>query len=173
MTKEHLERLEALWKVRFVKGWDRLLTLLKQHGGEMMVPQKEPEEHVQWLLEKGRIYDTGKLKFVPGGTSNSHENAGLMWANDKQLQIVTGYVLSLDGELWSQCSWLFNLATGEMIVTTGPGTKYFGVELDETQALKFAFENNPGISDPKTVAPRIVLAAAEVVFKHGKPELPK
>jgi len=151
MNKNQSTTLKVRYKQFYVEGWDKLLIKLKKHGGEMIVPMPEPPEHVQWLLDDGRIFDSTKLKLKKGEPRRCHENASWIWAENEQLQLVTGYALDGDDKLWMQHSWVWNPSKGQLIETIVPKKKYFGAALNDVQALKFAFENVPDFTDPKKI----------------------
>jgi len=166
MNKEQKTFLKARYKQFYVIGWDELLIKLKRHGGEMIVPMPEPEEHVQQLLKGGRIFDNTKLILEKGESNRCHQNASRLWAENEQLQLVTGYALHQDhsgspAELWRQHSWCWNPNTGKLIETTVPAKKYFGVAMDEFSALRFAINNVPEYDDPKYVPRRVEKRAFE------------
>ncbi len=139
MNKRKKAFLKAQYKKLYVRGWDELLVKLKEHGGEMILPQPEPEEDVQRLLNKGRIFDRAKLKLALGQPNKCHHNVSHLWAANLQMQLVTGY--SLSDKLWCQHSWLWDLSTDELIETTAePREKYFGAVLTEEEAHRFAWE---------------------------------
>ena len=135
--------MEAEYKKLYVKGWDKLLTKLKQYGGVMINPQPEAEEQVKGLINEGRIFDASKLRFQLGKIGGCHENSFRTWAETVELQLVRGY--ALDGEYWNQHSWLWNPGTGEMIETTLQYEKYFGVVADGYLALELIDLLIPGI----------------------------
>jgi hypothetical protein len=156
--------LKAQYKRHYVKGWDELLSKLKKHGGEMFVPMPEPEEDVQRLLTKGRIFDRTKLKLAPGQPNKCHHNVSRLWAVNAQMQLVTGY--SLTDNLWVQHSWLWDLTTDELIETTDSRDKYFGAVLSEDEAHQFACETVLEFQDPAKQPPRIRAGIARHHFEE-------
>ena len=166
MDKTQLAFLEARFTQFYVQGWDELLAKLKSHGGKMLVPMPEPAEHVQWLLNDGRIFNTSNLKLQLGEEGRCHENASRIWAEAEGLHLVTGYALDLDGELWSLHSWVWDPATDAIIETTEARKQYFGVVLNDNQALKFTFENVENYSDPSNVPPLLAKRTEMFLFKR-------
>lgn len=162
MTNEQKVLLETRYKQFYVKGWDQLLAKLKTYGGEMIVPMPEPERHVKWLLSDGHIFDNSKITLKEGEPHRCHENAARLWAENNQLQLVTGYVLEYDG-LWLQHSWCWNPDSGELIETSKPAKKYFGFVMDELEAFRFATANVPDYKMPGNATPRIFKCAAIIV----------
>ncbi len=156
--------LKTQYKKLYVKGWDELLIKLKKHGGEMLVPMPEPEEDVERLLDRGRIFDTRKLKLAPGQPNKCHHNVSRLWAVNAQMQLVTGY--SLTDNLWVQHSWLWDLTTDELIETTDPRVKYFGAVLSEDEAHLFAWETVPEFHDAEKQPPRIWAGIARQHFEE-------
>jgi hypothetical protein len=135
MTKQAKQQLRAEYKKLYVKGWDELWIKLKQHGGEMISPQREPEDAVEWMISDGRIFDTTRIKFQIGKIGGCHENSARIWVASEELQLVRGYALG--GGLWHQHSWLWNPVTGELIETTMQHDKYFGTILEGDQNPMF------------------------------------
>jgi hypothetical protein len=168
MNMKQKQELETRYKQIHVKGWDELLVKLKAYGGEMLNPTPEPEEHVRWLLEDGRLFDNTKLKLQQGEPDSSHKNACRLWAPNAQMRLVTGYALDND-EVWKKHSWLWDLSTNELIETTEPFEKYFGVVLTSEQALLFAWPIVPEFWHPATRPLRITNAInAKVGVKFTK-----
>jgi hypothetical protein len=143
MTPEQKTYLEKRYKQFYVKGWDELLIKLKAHGGDMILPENEPESHVQWLLKDGRVFDTTKLLLQVGEPDECHTNTGRIWAQNEQLQLVIGYALFKGEELWRKHSWLWNPNTGELVETTRQAEKYYGVVLQDITAFNFVMEHVP------------------------------
>jgi hypothetical protein len=167
MTKEQKAFLETRYKQFYVKGWDELLIKLKAHGGEMIVPMPENELRVLQLLKYGRVFEGVKIKVKKGKPNKCHENASRLWAESEHLQLVRGYALHDDG-LWRQHSWTFDPKTGEIIETTEPATKYFGVVFSDVQAFQYVIENVPGDDIPKKVSRRMDKCADNIIERYSE-----
>ena len=134
MTKRQREFFEKRFKQLYVEGWDRLQVKLKEHGGEMLVPVDQSPDMVRLLLERGHGFDSAAVVHRPGEASQCHKNALKAWGEDESVQVVMGYGLSEDG-LWRQHSWLWDPVNNQIIETTVPRVKYFGVVLTDIQAF--------------------------------------
>lgn len=160
MNKKQKQLPKTPHEIHDVEGRDELPIKLKQHGGEGIVPVPEHEEHVKMPLKYGRLFDCSKLLFVKGEPRRCHQNTSGLWAENKHLHIVTGYALrephpGSTAELWSPHSWCWDPGRRRLIETTVPAKKYFGVELNDFQALQFVIDNVPWYDDPKYQSTRI------------------
>lgn len=149
MTTKQKHHLEACYKRLYVEGWDELLVKLKAHGGEMLDPMPEPAERVQLLLSGGRAFDRTRFTLRLCEEGNSHMNAGRIWAENSNFLLVTGYALTK--ALWKQHSWVWDPSPGEYIETTQAHEKYFGVVLNDGQAIDFTLANVPEYEFPKHI----------------------
>lgn len=82
---------------------------------------------------------TFRVKRLPGEPNGCHSNAAGLWSSDlRRYKLVTGYALANDG-LWRQHSWVID--SKYLYETTVKAKKYFGVELDDEEALRFWWDN--------------------------------
>ena len=79
-----------------------------------------------------------KLKQIPGTSRECHRNSCLLWRNNTNVTIVTGYALSDDG-LWRQHTWC--IMGEEVWESTTRRELYFGYVLNTKEAEKFYAEN--------------------------------
>lgn len=109
---------------------EKLLTL----GGNRIVwLPREP--HLLSLVKEGKEFDLTKRKMVKGKDGQCHTNTANLFLN-KDISITTGYALRDDG-VWIQHSWGFD---GKQIIeTTLPFEKYFGVSLTGMKITMFVF----------------------------------
>ncbi len=117
---------------RYAKLERRLLA----HGGDRMV-RTPSEPHLDELLSYGRLF-TEPVTRRPGPSLNPHANAAELWAREPQrLRLATGYALRKG--CWVQHSWVVD--GPDLVESKAPFDTYFGVELRDTAALRFFFEN--------------------------------
>jgi hypothetical protein len=118
-------------------GWCR--TLLA-HGGDLVVPPRDPEPNLA-ELRSAATPATGAVRHVDGDASECHGNTAALWIRAEADAIGTGYALSDDG-LWRQHSWGVD-ADGTVVETTERRVAYVGVVLtDPADAVMFALANN-------------------------------
>lgn len=128
------------------------LKLLSHGGSFALIPPNEQD--YKEILEGGYAYpmtgrtirwspSSGNL-LVEGIPNRCHENASRIFMEryPSTTRIVTGYALSDDG-IWRQHSWLRwgNGWKRGVIETTEKRVLYFGVELADLEAVKFACSN--------------------------------
>jgi len=99
-----------------------------------------PERDQEAILSRGELWDAGKVEveLIKGNKSQCHENSAILWRNNEEYKIATGWGLSDDG-LWRQHTWI--VVDGKVIETTVPRLKYFGFELTRPEAEAFYFDN--------------------------------
>src|ERR1051326_1786005 len=120
----------------------QLANKILYYGGKEVIFRYEP--NILELLKKGGIFEF-KSKQVKGIPCRCHQNvSGRYLKNQKsgkgKLRIATGYALS-DDELWRQHSWL--VFGSQILETTIPRLKYFGVVLNKEQTKSFVKGNLP------------------------------
>ncbi|WP_430790583.1 hypothetical protein [Actinoplanes sp. G11-F43] len=145
---ERHDRLVALYRNRvagyegvpddYSRRWSRWCQHLLQYGGELVVPHRHPEHHLDDLLASAAI-QPAPSRFVPGDDNGCHANAAMLWTDGMVAAIGTGYALSDDG-LWRQHSWGVD-ADGAPVETTAARISYVGITLTAVPALQFAVSN--------------------------------
>jgi hypothetical protein len=148
LDAERHDRLLALYRNRvagyegvpddYPYRWSRWCQHLLQYGGELVVPHRHPERHLDELLASAAVQPTAG-RFVPGDDNGCHANAAMMWTDGTVAAIGTGYALSDDG-LWRQHSWGVD-ADGAPVETTAARNSYVGITLTAVPALQFAVSN--------------------------------
>ena len=99
------------------------------------------EFHLDELLQRGSESSEADSETYILVQSMCHANSALLWRLlGGGVKIVTGYALSDDG-LWRQHSWANR--DGHVIETTETRVRYFGFELSQAEAERFAWENLP------------------------------
>lgn len=120
--------------------------LLDLGGTAVVVPLPEASASSFWVA-KGRLVPHTRIHSVEGEDRDCHTNSAKLWRQrGEHLRIGTGYGLSPDG-MWRRHSWVME-GESEVIETTIPRDKYFGVILDDSQAEGFAFVYDPPDSTP-------------------------
>ena len=116
---------------------ERLLDL-----GGLEVVFHGPEPHLEALLDGGRLFPRAGRRRRLLGDSECHVNSATLWYESRGgVSIATGYGQQGDG-LWLPHSW--GVERGRILETTsGSWRSYFGVLLDEREALSFAFSELP------------------------------
>jgi hypothetical protein len=95
------------------------------------------EPQAQALIEHGRLF-TEPVELRRGALRQCHANAARLWERaPTKTGIVTGYARNEIG--WLPHSLV--LKDGVLLETTFEMHSYFGVELDDLEAVKFWFEN--------------------------------
>jgi hypothetical protein len=116
-------------------AWNRFAAVLLVHGGEQVVPPLAPDLLVDVFRTHGRVWPT-PARFVEGRASACHHNAVALWRSGEAAAMGSGYALSED-RLWREHTW--GIAhDGQLIETTEPRTAYFGIELRDGSAERFA-----------------------------------
>lgn len=105
------------------------------HGGNRVVLIDPPKTFVEALRDHARL-SGGKAKFIEGRVNSCHSNSAKIYSGDpKRYQIVTG--LALNEEIWREHTWVRDLKNKELIETTEPREKYFGITLSGEAAKDF------------------------------------
>jgi len=114
-----------------------LYSRILEHGGDRVVPMPEP--HLDLLLDRAEYYP-GRSLTLPGRPCHCHVNCSIEYmASPDIYRLATVYALSKD-ELWRQHSWLVKRGN-KIIETTSKRHAYFGVVLNELEALMFVCGN--------------------------------
>ena len=117
-------------------AWARFGGVLLSHGGEKVVPPLSPDLMIDVFRARGRLWSS-PVRFVEGEPwSACHENAVALWRSGDACAIGSGYGLSEDG-LWREHTWAL-AEDGALVETTEPRTAYFGIELRDRDAERFA-----------------------------------
>ena len=118
------------------KKLQQLKDILSLHGYAVIFPHLEQD--LQNMLDRGIFIYPTKVKQIPGTSRQCHRNSALLWKNNKDASIVTGYALSDDG-LWRQHTWC--IMNKEVWESTTQRVLYFGYVLNSEEAEKFYAEN--------------------------------
>ncbi len=118
------------------KKLQQLKDILSLYGYAVIFPHLEQD--LQKLLDRGTFIFPRKLKQIPGTSRECHRNSCLLWRNNTNVTIVTGYALSDDG-LWRQHTWC--IMGEEVWESTTRRELYFGYVLNTKEAEKFYAEN--------------------------------
>jgi hypothetical protein len=116
-------------------AWGRFATVLLSHGGEKVVPPIAPDRMIDLFRTRGWLWSS-PVRFVEGQVSACHDNSVGLWRSGDACAIGSGYALSDDG-LWREHTWAV-AEEGELLETTEPRTAYFGIELQDRNAERFA-----------------------------------
>jgi len=145
--------------------WSELEHKLLSIGGKRLV-WRGCEPHLQQLVTAGQLFDV-PVERHKMTVNNCHGNAAKLWAEDvKGTRLVTGYALSRDVCMWLQHSWV--LKNGRLWETTSQFQKYFGVELDEMDSLRFLFSNVDMLDKANIGAfPGVLPIITKVLKSHG------
>lgn len=145
---ERYDRLLAMYRSRvagydsvpddYPQRWSRWCQHLLQYGGELVVPHRYPEHHLDEFLASAAVFSAAG-RFVPGEDNGCHANAAMLWTDGTVAAIGTGYALSDDG-LWRQHSWGVD-ADGTPVETTAARISYAGITLTAVPAFQFAVSN--------------------------------
>lgn len=116
---------------------ERLLEL----GGHEVVFHG-PEPHLEALLDGGRLFPVAGRRRRFLADSECHVNSAKLWCESQGgVGIATGYGQLASG-LWLPHSW--GVERGRIVETTsGPWRRYFGVLLDDREALRFTISQFP------------------------------
>lgn len=115
---------------------------LKRHllaiGGWMVTGLDDPDREA--VMSRGQVWDGRNVYSMPGRPSSCHANTARLWEqNPKAVKICTGYALSQDG-VWRVHSW--GLHKGRPVETTEKRIAYFGLVMTDTEARRFAANND-------------------------------
>lgn len=113
--------------------------LLSAGGKEVVLLEEDP--HVEDILRDGILWPDPRKQVRGGEQHRCHQNAARLWLKDKRgkLSICTGYGLAC--EIWMQHTWIIDKK--HIRETVCIYDKYFGIELNDKEALKLAFANLP------------------------------
>ena len=121
------------------KGCLKLIKKLLSLGGKQVcIPCIE--EDLNDIYNRGFYQKGNKSILNKGRPSQCHRNSCILYENNKNLSIVTGYALSDDG-YWRQHSWCFDNEKQVIIETTTKRIAYFGFTMTEEEAEQFCFDN--------------------------------
>jgi hypothetical protein len=95
-----------------------------------------PDPLLDDILEHGELFDCNRIRIVRGVANQCHRNAATLWLKGRCSALATGYYLCFDG-MWRPHSWGIAKA-GAILDTHSGGQKYFGIRLEDQQALAFA-----------------------------------
>lgn len=140
MTDLYVKKLSMTWKISTIKANDSLLVsidntpqscialseaLLDIDGADVIIFHKE-EDLCDIFTQNGVLY-TGKTKLKKMDERHCHDNSSILWIMfGDYYQIVTGFCL--DEGMWRRHTWVVD-KYGQLIETTFPRERYFGVEV--------------------------------------------
>jgi hypothetical protein len=127
---KHLKTFES-YNFNLLK--DKLL----KYGGERVA--ETYEEDLDKLLTRGQLFEPDEVVVIRMTHSKCHRNCADVYEKNKNLKIVTGWVL-LDG-VWVQHTWLYDNEYNEIIETTEWRERYFGFILNREEADEFCYNN--------------------------------
>lgn len=111
---------------------------LLSYGGEAVVWRSSGSE-ARNILSRGELFVEDDPIRILGLHNECHSNSSMNFLEMGHL-IMTGYALSEDGA-WREHSWNRDPVSGRIIETTELRAAYYGYEMDEAEAAKFADEN--------------------------------
>lgn len=119
--------------------------LLLSYGGSFALVKPDEPDAVK-IVERGVLrtwQPRGKNRsiLVEGVPNQCHLNTATIFMRaypDKGVRVETGYALSRDG-IWRQHSWIRRRT--QLVETTEKRVRYFGFELEDREAIKFACSN--------------------------------
>jgi len=130
INMKHLKTFES-YNFSLLK--DKLL----KYGGERVA--ETYEEDIDKLLTRGQLFEPDEVVVRRMSPSKCHRNCADAYEKNKNLKIVTGWVL-LDG-VWVQHTWLYDNEYNEIIETTEWRERYFGFILNREEADEFCYNN--------------------------------
>lgn len=149
LSAEEHARLLAAYEQRVVsmvgvpedypQRWRAWCRAVLWHGGELVVPPRIPEVHLDQLLQSAELA-TEPVRSAVGEHRACHANVARLWIDGDVESIGTGYALSDDG-LWRQHSWGLD-PDATIVETTDGRVAYIGVRLDDLRSLEFAMGND-------------------------------
>jgi hypothetical protein len=142
--------------------------LLALGGSEVFWQGNDPQAAL--IAERGQLFDQ-RVRMRRGQPNRCHENAAVLWASEiEKCQLVTGYALS--GDTWWSHSWV--VEGDNLYETTHPFRRYFGVVLDEMEALKFFVAHAPSSSPGEfaTAYPQLMPLVEKFLVAHECAVLP-
>jgi hypothetical protein len=120
----------------------RLRCKLLRIGGTDV--QVAPDPYLEDILKRGELFVPEEIQIVRGLRNRCHRNAAVLWLRGRASAIMTGYYLAID-HVWHQHSWGIT-DSGILLDTHCGGRRYFGVRLEDLQAMVFA-ESNYGFRE--------------------------
>ena len=119
--------------------------LLSMGGWAVVLREKEPD--LDAILSRGVLLSGDDAVLDVAEDSQCHFNTGMQHLqNPNGRAIMTGYALSEDG-MWRQHSWIYDKASDAVVETTEIRVGYFGVLLDDLEAIIFCTRNVPYSSE--------------------------
>jgi len=113
--------------------------LLKIGGISVSVPFSERDS--KKLIRRAKVIPSINVIVVTGDPGQCHSNCARIWENNRNThQIVTGYALTKDDDIWRQHSWLLDKA-GHIIETVSVRQTYYGMLLNYFEAILFSKTN--------------------------------
>ena len=110
--------------------------LLSLEGDYVVIHDDESPVFRAWLERDGTDQTRERITVVPCQRNECHRNCAAMWKSSPDtVSIVTGYCLSSDA-MWREHSWLID-DSDNIIETTVPRTRYFGIRLNGENAQEF------------------------------------
>lgn len=109
-------------------SWQQLADRLKRIGGTTVCAQFE--EDMQLILDQGRTWTPRQKDILTakGRRLRCHDNALMLAAANRHLQVWTGYALSTDG-IWRSHSWCVDPRSWTIVETTNKRVAYHGARL--------------------------------------------
>jgi hypothetical protein len=121
---------------------DELKRRLLSIGG-WAVALRETEPDLDAILSRGVLLRGDDAVQDVAKDGQCHLNSAMQHLlNPKGRAVMTGYALSEDG-MWRQHSWIYDLASDAVVETTEKRVGYFGVLLDDVEAIIFCTRNVP------------------------------
>ena len=115
--------------------------LLSMGGWAVVLREQEPD--LDAILARGVLLNGDDAVQDGADVSQCHLSAGMQHLrNPKGRAIMTGYALSEDG-MWRQHSWIYDRDDDAVVETTEARVGYFGVLLDDLEAIAFCTRNVP------------------------------
>ncbi len=112
--------------------------LLRVDGRSVCIPFEEHPVVCNHFILAGSVMPFKKVIVKAGLQSNCHQNAIKLWKKDKtKYRFATGYGLTDEDQMWRKHSWICD-DKGNIIETTLPRGKYFGIIGDDELMVFFA-----------------------------------
>jgi hypothetical protein len=145
--QERLARARRLFQERvdsqdaglpgYASAWASFESVLLRHGGAAVVPPGSPDPMLGVFTKEGDVVSPRRIEVVDGNASDCHANVVALWRSGEVAALGTGY--GLNGDLWREHSWGWKGGDdGQLVETTQPRDRYFGVRLTGGRALWFA-----------------------------------
>lgn len=125
---------------------NQLASKLESLGGKLSTYDKRTirtDPDLKDIVTRGQVFEGGKKAIFRQKEANScHGNVCGLWIKSGgKVQMATGYALT-DGR-WAQHSW--GVKGGQVLETTGPREKYFGVVFNHDEAKAFYRANRDNL----------------------------